>query len=45
MDFWRRQKPHSVVRSWLVYGGEAAQTRERGTAVPWQEIGTMLEAL
>jgi hypothetical protein len=45
LDFWRRQKPRSAIRSWLVYGGEAGQTRERGTVVPWQQIGTMLEAL
>ncbi len=45
LDFWRRQKSRSVIRPWLVYGGEAGQTRERGTVIPWREIGTMLDAI
>jgi predicted AAA+ superfamily ATPase len=45
LDFWRRQKSCPVVRPWLVYGGETPQARERGTVVPWREIGKMLEAL
>jgi predicted AAA+ superfamily ATPase len=45
LDFWRRQSPGATVRPWLVYGGDSAQTRERGTVVPWTEIGTLLAAL
>lgn len=45
LDFWQRQKAPSEFRSWLVYGGEAVQKRERGTVVPWQGIGSLLEAL
>lgn len=45
LDFWRRQTKGASVRPWLVYGGDTAQTRERGTVVPWAEIGKLLEAL
>jgi hypothetical protein len=45
LDFWRRQSPGATIRPWLVYGGDTAQTRERGTVVPWAEIGKLLEAL
>jgi uncharacterized protein len=45
LDFWRRQKPRTKIRPWLVYGGDTAQTRDRGTVVPWAEIGTLLKAL
>lgn len=45
LDFWRSQSPKADLRSWLVYGGDAAQTRERGGVVPWTGIRQLLEAL
>ena len=45
LDFWRRQSPGARIRPWLVYGGDAAQTRDRATVVPWQEIGKLVAAL
>jgi predicted AAA+ superfamily ATPase len=45
LDFWRRHINRSALRSWLVYGGDTAQSRERGTVVPWQKIRTLLSAL
>ncbi len=45
LDHWRRQRDSSEIRPWLVYGGEAPQTRDRGMVVPWRQIGTLLKAL
>lgn len=45
LDFWRKHAGPDVRRPWLVYGGDLAQARERGTVVPWREIGTLLKAL
>lgn len=45
LDAWRRQSPGATICPWLVYGGDTAQTRERGRVVPWAKIGKLLEAL
>lgn len=45
LDFWRSQSPKADLRSWLVYGGDDAQTRDRGGVVPWTGIRQLLEAL
>ena len=34
LDFWQAQLKRRRIRPWLVYGGDAAQRRERGTVVP-----------
>lgn len=45
LDFWRGQQPDAAIKPWLVTGGNQAQTRERGTVVPWTQIGTLTENL
>ena len=41
LDYWRRQQPDAAITPWLVTGGDQAQTRERGTVVPWSQIDTL----
>ena len=45
LDFWRNQARGRRIKPWLVYGGDAAQRRDRGTVVPWEKMGTLLDAL
>lgn len=44
LDFWQAQLKGRRVKPWLVYGGESAQRRDRGTVVPWQGIRALVEA-
>jgi predicted AAA+ superfamily ATPase len=44
LDFWSAQMKGRRVKPWLIYGGEAAQRRERGTVVPWKGIRTLVDA-
>jgi hypothetical protein len=45
LDFWRHQLPSHHFQPWLIYGGDTRQARERGTALPWSDLGALLEAL
>ena len=45
LDYWRRQQTDKAITPWLVTGGDQAQTRERGTVVPWSQIGDLTENL
>jgi len=45
LDFWRQQLPGHHFQPWLLYGGDTRQARERGTALPWSDLGALLEAL
>ena len=45
LDYWRRHGNGQPIKPWLVYGGDSAQRRERGTVVPWAQIQTLLAAL
>lgn len=45
LDYWRGLAKGRPVKSWLVYGGETAQPRERATVVPWAGIQILLKAL
>lgn len=45
LDFWRAQLPDTAITPWLVYGGDKPQSRERGTVVPWSQIGSLTQNL
>ncbi len=45
LDFWRSQLPGHHFQPWLIYGGDARQTRDRGTTLPWSQLGPLLEAI
>lgn len=45
LDFWRSHSTTAKLRPWLVYGGETAQTRERGEVVPWRGIDRLTAAV
>jgi predicted AAA+ superfamily ATPase len=45
LDYWRKNLPGQTLHPWLVYGGVASQSRERGRVVPWNALSPLLEAL
>ena len=45
LDFWREHLPGHHFEPWLIYGGDARQSRDRGTALPWSDLAPLLEAL
>ena len=45
LEFWQTQLTDCAISSWLVYGGEARQTRTRATVLPWQHLEPLLAAL
>lgn len=45
LDYWRQNLSGIEVHPWLVYGGETRQDRDRGTALPWTALDTLLEAI
>ncbi len=38
LDFWKKLSGESAGKAWLIYGGDASQTRTDVTVLPWQEI-------
>ncbi len=46
LDFWRPKLPSGkTCRSWLVFGGDSAQTRQHVTVLPWQGLAPLLREL
>lgn len=43
LDFWKgKLQPGKSIRSWLIYGGDAAQVRQNATVLPWHGLGPLL---
>lgn len=46
LDYWRGQLPRGVALTpWLIYGGGAAQQREKAQVLPWAGLDPMLAHL
>jgi len=45
LDFWREHLALVTLHPWLIYGGDSAQIRERGTVRPWSALGPLLQAV
>jgi len=45
LDYWRKTLAEKKIRPWLLYGGNAPQTRERGVVVPWNALSPLLYSL
>lgn len=45
LDFWREALGKVTVRPWLIYGGDSAQARERGTVLPWTGLPPLLRSI
>ena len=40
LDFWRKLAGETTGQAWLVYGGDARQSRSDVTVLPWHEINS-----
>jgi predicted AAA+ superfamily ATPase len=46
LDYWRKALAgKTTILPWLVYGGSAPQARERGTVLPWNDLGPLLASV
>ena len=45
LDFWRANLTGIKLQPWLIYGGDAKQTREKGAVVPWSDLSPLLRAV
>ena len=45
LDFWRANLTGVKLQPWLIYGGDAKQTREKGAVVPWSDLSPLLRAV
>ena len=45
LAFWSERLPDVRLLSWLIYGGEVAQDRDRGAVLPWRDLAPLLDAL
>jgi predicted AAA+ superfamily ATPase len=45
LDYWRKNLLEQTIQPWLVYGGDTAQLRERGTVLPWHGLAPLLATL
>jgi predicted AAA+ superfamily ATPase len=45
LDYWRGALKDEAITPWVVYGGSAPQDRERGSVLPWSDLGPILGAI
>jgi hypothetical protein len=45
LQYWKEKLPGQTLQPWLIYGGETAQNRAKGTVLPWAGIQPLLAAL